>query len=745
MGEMKRSHFLTIYLGSLLAVILVVLSSASDMIAATNSTNHSLFLPIVATNLPVIIPETTHPLSEATTKHLVSISEDNAVLTFDQTSAELMKINPGDIVVTGVSDTAPYGFLREVSSLSQTNGKIIITTIPTTLEDAIEQGEFNLSVALKPENNSEIALAEDVVVRPFAHASGEEGWNVDLIDVPLGCLRASGSISISNIELDVGGEFQGHSLRQFRAVVTTKVKDDLVIEVVCEEDALDIETVVLGPLHLTPIVVPVGPVPIVITPLIDLTVGAKGTPKFGASVAAQLEVRSKTGPIYSEGDFDFIGDFEFDATWGDIQPKVGLDLKAFAGPEYSFLLYGSAGAYARVGPFVEGEVDVLAPELWRLYRGIEAPVGLELNMLGKEIDNYEAIAIEYRELWKQGSTESPNVEFVGHIDIPAKSVTETGDLLFVGSEDNLIVFDISTRAQPSLLGQTESLGAPILSIGVSNNFAYLAAAQQGLLIVDLSYTSSPKLIETYKANTYSTNDVALNQGLAYIANDYALDPINRSDEIEILDVGNPYSVQKRGGLSFCLSCYASSIIVHYPYAYYTGGMGAHGSEWLGVLNITEPNLPKEVGSFSFNSFGYPIRIAMYGNLAFVAEFNEFDTVSQYYGGGVRVLNLADPANPYQVSYYNDTFTEATDITIKEQMAFVTDQSNGFRLIDISSLYPLREIGYYNTPGSAQGLAVSENFVYVADGNSGLYILCVPHSFFPDSYNYAPCPSEGSDY
>ncbi|MEO0087855.1 MAG: hypothetical protein ABIK90_07260, partial [candidate division WOR-3 bacterium] len=46
---------------------------------------------------------------------------------------------------------------------------------------------------------------------------------------------------------------------------------------------------------------------------------------------------------------------------------------------------------------------------------------------------------------------------------------------------------------------------------------------------------------------------------------------------------------------------------------------------------------------------------------------------------------------------------------------------GLRVIDVSNPSNPREVGYYDTPGSAYGVYVSSSYVYVADGGAGLGI------------------------
>ena len=122
---MKRFAFRLVILATLLVLILPVGSLA----AATGPVNsfarpdvaQRVYLPMIGKNtsfLPPIIPETTNVLDAATTQHLAAVSPDGATYTFDQNTAALQKLAPGEIMVSAPTDLMPYGFLRQVAAIN---------------------------------------------------------------------------------------------------------------------------------------------------------------------------------------------------------------------------------------------------------------------------------------------------------------------------------------------------------------------------------------------------------------------------------------------------------------------------------------------------------------------------------------------------------------------------------------------------------------------------------------------------
>lgn len=67
-------------------------------------------------------------------------------LTFTRT-ADLENVQVGDVLVSGITDVAPYGFLREVTDIERTGERITFLTEEATLNQVFE------SINLKYEQN----------------------------------------------------------------------------------------------------------------------------------------------------------------------------------------------------------------------------------------------------------------------------------------------------------------------------------------------------------------------------------------------------------------------------------------------------------------------------------------------------------------------------------------------------------------------------------------------------------------
>jgi hypothetical protein len=85
--------------------------------------------------------------------------------------------------------------------------------------------------------------------------------------------------------------------------------------------------------------------------------------------------------------------------------------------------------------------------------------------------------------------------------------------------------------------------------------------------------------------------------------------------------------------------------------------------------------------------------------------------------------------PSEVGSY-DTPGDAWGVAVSGNYAYVAAASSGLRIIDITNPSAPTETGFYDTPGNAYGVAVSGNFAFVADRTGGLLVIDVSNPAAP---------------
>ena len=104
-----------------------------------------------------------------------------------------------------------------------------------------------------------------------------------------------------------------------------------------------------------------------------------------------------------------------------------------------------------------------------------------------------------------------------------------------------------------------------------------------------------------------------------------------------------------------------------------------------------------------------------------------------YRNYIKQIKIERPTS-YEVGYY-DTPDYARGVAVSGSYAYVADDEKGLRIINISNPSRPYEVGYYDTPGYAYGVAVSGFYAYVADGYEGLRIINISNPSRPYEVGY----------
>ncbi|MCC6606238.1 MAG: formylglycine-generating enzyme family protein [Anaerolineae bacterium] len=414
-------HYLvTLFLLMSLLLPMLPLSGAAQTLPdnATpdaQTADNELFLPVVMNTLTPIIPDTTEVLTEDTTQHLLSVSEDGATFTFDQMTPELDALDAGDVMVGNVSDAAPHGFLRQVSAVTTTGGQTEVTTVPATLEDAIQQGAISISKQLTPADIQSATTLPGVLLRPMSASAAANTFFIELNGVVLydedGNLFTDDDQITADGSIEVAPEFNfDWSVRDWQVQELSFIYESTqtaALELSVEVDGSKKKEISLAHYNLGTITTFVGLVPVVFTIEMDVYVGIDGSVHVGVTAGVTQETTFTGGLRYEDGDWDPISDFDNDFTFDPPTPSAGVDVKGYGGVELSLKLYGVAGPYAAANLYLKLKTDVFADPWWELIGGLEVPVGVEVEVLGHELADYEALTIDSGIVLAQAPTNQP--------------------------------------------------------------------------------------------------------------------------------------------------------------------------------------------------------------------------------------------------------------------------------------------------------------------------------------------------
>jgi hypothetical protein len=341
-----------------------------------------------------LVPKTTKVVPASDTVSLSGEPSGPRTLTLDGSAAREAKV--GEYLSSGVSSAAPNGYLVKVVSLAHAGGGRVVASVQNaTLLEALPSGEIAAEEALEPPDEAEassmsrhgvLTLARGGSRGPSAHAA-----DFILHTTNLTCATGAGvhvespSVTFSpSMAIHAHWGFFKLDSASFTATVAAS------LEMGAEADAgAHCETndpgIGLFPheISLPDIDVQVGPVPVVITPKLQVYLSGSASITAKVSFSIEQSASATVGVRYEHGRFSPIDSFpeHFKQSFtpeGDASAEVALT------PTVDTLIYGVAGPSFDIGAAAKFDADTDKSPWWTLEGCLEAGLGfvvapLDLN------------------------------------------------------------------------------------------------------------------------------------------------------------------------------------------------------------------------------------------------------------------------------------------------------------------------------------------------------------------------------
>ena len=463
----------------------------------------------------ISISENSVVLEEETTESLVSVSSDNSTLTFDFSTSTLETLQQDDVVAIAVTDESPYGLLRKVTSITQEGDQVIVETTQAKLTDVIEQGTISASKTLTTSHRSiasvetlkGVSLRTQPTVRNARAAAAAveidpdtELFNLDLNGVVLydhdgnenttnDQIVADGGISFGlGFDLDIQIKWWKVESLSF----TTTPWQIAEISISSSISKSIEKKVQIAKYYMSPITVMVGTWPVVMVPVITVYVGLDGEVSIGITTGITESASLTAGVEYKDDEWGPVSDFDIDFDYQLPELYASASVKGYVEPDFALLIYGIVGPYATLQGYLQLDADINDEPWWSLYAGIAVGAGVEVEVIGYEIVDFEIPnIIEYQILLAQanisptatitspsdGSTypEGDTITFSGSAEDPEDGALTGDSLVWTSSIDGQIGTGTSFTRDDLLVGEhtvtltaTDSNGAPgDLSISIT--------------------------------------------------------------------------------------------------------------------------------------------------------------------------------------------------------------------------------------------------------------------------------------
>ncbi len=293
------------------------------------------------------------------------------------------------------------------------------------------------------------------------------------------------------------------------------------------------------------------------------------------------------------------------------------------------------------------------------------------------------------------------IDLLGSIGGSCFAVAVQGNYAYVGEGRNMLVLDVTSPSTPSKIGHI-ALPGIVRAIALFQHYAYVAAEEGGVQVVDISNPAIPTIRGAYRTSDYSwTDGIAIFGGRAYVANENL--------GLQILDLGNPaipslISATNIGD--------AEAVVVKAT----ANGTFAYVSTAgnLCVVDVSNPVSPRLRGHASING-GSCYSLAVSGNYAFAASLF----------GNLEIIDVSNPNSPSDIGHAPGAYF-VTSVGIANNYVYAASSINGkgFYVFSLNG-GTLIQIG--NVPQcSADGynMAISGTTAYVPDRASGVKVVSV---------------------
>ncbi len=338
-------------------------------------------------NQKVILNKDVVVLSEKDEPFIDYISDKRDTMIINLSPQILENLKVGKILV-GKKD---LGFALKIEEIQLKGNKIILKTRPAALTEIFKRCIFDTTFHISPTEVQKIETLRKGVQtgNPLGDLFTVEIDDVILYDLDgneyttYDQLKANGTYTFG-IDLDFKFTIDDFKLTylKFASTISQTGRLELFqnISLLDFEDKIDLVKYQLSPITVMIAVGPV-PVPIVIVPVIRFEVGAEA--KFDVEVSTTIvrEEKFTSGVKFNYGMWQTISNT--DNKFGYEPPSLSASglLKGYAGPQIDLMLYGIVGPYMLIDPYLELDADINANPWWVLLGGLEAGVGVHLEVL----------------------------------------------------------------------------------------------------------------------------------------------------------------------------------------------------------------------------------------------------------------------------------------------------------------------------------------------------------------------------
>lgn len=336
--------------------------------------------------------------------------EPDGRLTFAGTPTELADVAPRKVLLAGISEQTPVGFVRMVTSVETSSHGLVLQTVQVPIQLAFRKLHVRVERSIDDIGKDQpdwtpMAPQASGGVWPHKNVSFFAFNGDDDPSSPDDQVRVQGELGggfhyVFGLDVDWGAVFEvpdavldcmfslfGGSGCDVEALIPEAKVGFEVTAGATAELALDgvaflpySRPYTLGVVHLKPITIG----PLVFDPVVEVKALIEGSASSRFSLATKGGGQVKTGVWFSNKSGADVQppehDFSFEAL--DADALLGARGRVSVGPELHLRLYGVMGPYAGLSTFAELDADRERTPCWSLRAGVESTLGFDIAVTG---------------------------------------------------------------------------------------------------------------------------------------------------------------------------------------------------------------------------------------------------------------------------------------------------------------------------------------------------------------------------
>jgi hypothetical protein len=262
---------------------------------------------------------------------------------------------------------------------------------------------------------------------------------------------------------------------------------------------------------------------------------------------------------------------------------------------------------------------------------------------------------------------------------------------------------------------------------VSGNYAYVAADDEGLQVIDIINPESPEIVGSLEMqNSGRAWFVHVSDGYAYVVSD-----LGGTFSLEAIDIGDPEDPASVG--YFGTQGSPQDLHVSGTYAYVVWQATSVTGQQQGGLKIIDISDPEDPVRASYTSTGTGAQgVFATGNYAYVAD-----------GGwrGLLIFDVSNPEDPNRTSALD--IEDATKVYASGNYAYIAGAGD-LQVIDISDPQSPRTVGSVERSTGAQGMYVTGSYAYIAAYEDGIDVINITDPQNPTLLTTVDTPGKAKD-